>query len=286
MPACLHAQSLGLDARRSTGDDLHEAARRLRQHLKGSAFLGLLELQLSAAGASNCPQQDSRVNLLSTATAGDEPAIARTAAARAGAIVAVGAALHRIRVHQRCRRQCVPSMAAHAAVRETLHPVVVDLSRGENEIKNAIREALQKTPPMFAVTGYGFENKFDHIVAAMRQRHNLHATSPEHASSRCVSFPLTDLPGGGTTEADIKSDLCALTWRICDLIMGPAFAHRLKVENQEIGGTVSMRFDPRAARSRCCHPFTICHAQVLPATLRRFHGVMQSPGRPRRRQVC
>lgn len=177
-------------------------------------------------------------------------------------------------------------MAAHAAVRATLQPVVVDLSRSENEVKNAIREALQKTPPMFAVTGYGFENKFDQIVAAMRQCHNLHATNPERVSSRCVSFPLTDLPGGGTTEADIKSELCALTWRICDLIMGPAFAQRLKAENQEIGGSVSMRFDPRAARSRCCHTFTICLAQVLPATLRRLHGVMQSAGRPRRRQVC
>ena len=47
--------------------------------------------------------------------------------------------------------------------------MTVDMSRDPAELKNLISAAIQKAPPMFAVTKYGFEEKFVKVVRDMRE---------------------------------------------------------------------------------------------------------------------
>jgi hypothetical protein len=47
-------------------------------------------------------------------------------------------------------------------------------------------------------------------------------------------------------EAALRSDLRALTLRICRLVMGEAFEQQLAENGLELGGALSMRFYPQA----------------------------------------
>ena len=131
--------------------------------------------------------------------------------------------------------------AHHPAARAKIAPVVVDMTRDEAEIKALIIGALQKAPPIFAATKYGFEDKFLHLVRALREKHALHQHSTDE---RCVSISLADLEDG-LTEEELQMDLRALTSRICEIVLGGEFARRLETEQLEMGGALSMRFYPR-----------------------------------------
>ena len=129
----------------------------------------------------------------------------------------------------------------HPAARAKIAPVVVDMTRDEAEIKALIIGALQKAPPIFAATKYGFEDKFLHLVRALREKHALHQHSTDE---RCVSISLAGLDDG-LTEEELRMDLQTLTSRICEIVLGGEFARRLETEQLEMGGALSMRFYPR-----------------------------------------
>ena len=69
---------------------------------------------------------------------------------------------------------------------------------------------------------------------------------PPRVDTRCISLSIADLEGGAEMEAALRSDLRALTLRICHLVMGEAFERRLAEDKLELGGALSMRFYPQA----------------------------------------
>jgi len=75
--------------------------------------------------------------------------------------------------------------------RATIEPVVVDMSRDAAELRILICAAIQKAPPMFAVTNYGFEDKFVKVIGDMRtfMQHALYAKySCTHVHIRAHSY--------------------------------------------------------------------------------------------------